>query len=193
MEQVDWLSSREMPSVHVHSGRTEPVFWISRLLLLNAPRLEKDAIIRDIPLRRGLNILWAKPSAVLPASPTPPSKVTGHSAGKTTFCRIIRYLLGESRFGVPALQEQIRTKLPDGWIVAEVFVHGQPWIVSRSFARWEHRFAVKGSNIEVLRLWRRTRRLCCKKFLANRFGSFGWLRGEDLSSRPILPSRLAKI
>lgn len=133
-----------------HSGflpsRSEPVVWISRVLLLRA--LSMGAVIRDIRLRRGLNILWARPTET--AEPRlNEGGLSGHTAGKTTFCRLLRYLLGEQRFAAPRVQERIRLgPLRDGWVLGEVFVRDERWIVGRPFALHVHPFAVRGGSVE---------------------------------------------
>ena len=47
-------------------------------------------------------------------------QITGHTAGKTTFCRFIRYLLGEQRFGTARAQERIREALAASGRVAAI-------------------------------------------------------------------------
>ncbi|MFO0592987.1 MAG: hypothetical protein U0441_35930 [Polyangiaceae bacterium] len=124
----------------------EPAVWVRRLLLLK--ELKLDAVIRDIALRRGLNILWARPGGPGEARLNE-GRLSGHTAGKTTFCRLIRYVLGEERFAAPRVQERVRTgDLRDGWVVAEVVVGGQPWVVGRPFALHIHPFASEGVSVE---------------------------------------------
>lgn len=126
-----------------------PALWVARLLILRAPSTEGDAIIRDIRLRRGLNILWAPPSPAGGENRLYEGTITGHTAGKTTFCRLLRYLLGEERFGSQRAQERIRALLPEGWIIGEVIVGGEPWIVGRPFARGVQRFASRATTVEA--------------------------------------------
>lgn len=126
--------------------RTEPMIWISRLIVLR--ELRRGAVVREIRLRRGLNILWARPSEA--AEPRlNEGGLSGHTAGKTTFCRLLRYLLGEQRFAAPRVQERIRTgQLSAGWVLGEVHVDGQPWVVGRPFALHVHPFAARGVSME---------------------------------------------
>jgi hypothetical protein len=154
MEQLALFAAVAQPTAPVQPTRTEPALWIARLLLLRELRIAEDTVIQDIRLRRGLNILWAPPSPAAPqtdgAPPPEPSRLTGHSAGKTTFCRLIRYLLGESRFGTQRTQDRIRDKLESGWVVGEVIVEGERWIVGRPFARGIHPFAARGDSAEAV-------------------------------------------
>lgn len=126
--------------------RSEPVVWVSRLSILR--ELRPDAVVREIRLRRGLNILWARPSEALEPRLNE-GGLSGHTAGKTTFCRFLRYLLGEQRFAVPRVQDRIRTgPLAGGWVVGEVFVNGDLWVVGRPFALHVHPFAARGLSLE---------------------------------------------
>ena len=93
---------------------------------------EPDGVLRRIKLHRGLNVLWAKPSdkdsALFEDGGTP-----GHAAGKTTFCRLLRWILGEGNFGDDNLRKAVRGKLSKGGVAAEVVVNGAPWLVWREF------------------------------------------------------------
>ncbi|MFA6962218.1 MAG: hypothetical protein WC205_15805 [Opitutaceae bacterium] len=73
--------------------KAAPDVWIQRIVLLK--QITPDpVVIRDIPLRKGLNVIWAEE----PESDEDTGDIAGHSAGKTTFCRLMRYVLGESTF-----------------------------------------------------------------------------------------------
>ncbi|MEZ4311094.1 MAG: hypothetical protein R3F14_23885 [Polyangiaceae bacterium] len=39
--------------------RAEPAVWISRMVVLR--ELREEAVVREMRLRRGLNVLWARP------------------------------------------------------------------------------------------------------------------------------------
>lgn len=70
--------------------KSKPDVWISRVVIFER-LLPEPVKIRDIPLSKGLNIIWAEEAE----DDDPVAEITGHSAGKTTFCRLLRYLLGE--------------------------------------------------------------------------------------------------
>lgn len=148
MEQLSLFSPAEKPPLRPNPARPEPALWVARLLILRAPRVAEDTVIQDIRLRRGLNILWAPPTPPPAEGDAPANRLTGHSAGKTTFCRLIRYLLGETRFGTTRTQERIRSKLEDGWVVGEIVVQSERWTVGRPFSRGIHPFAVRGAAAE---------------------------------------------
>jgi hypothetical protein len=149
MQQIDLpFLAEDSQHVRPHPGRRAPALWIARLLVLRAPRITEDAVLRDIRLRRGLNVLWAPPLAEGGDARLFDGRLTGHTAGKTTFCRLLRYLLGEERFASARGQERIRGKLPDGWVVAEIFLRDEPWIVGRPFGLGLHPFASRGVSVE---------------------------------------------
>jgi len=91
--------------------------------------------LRRMNLRRGLNILWARPSD--PSSND--TRLTGHGAGKTTFCRMIRYILDEATFGTAdfrdAFNDTERNGFRNGWALGEVILGGEQWLVGRPLGR----------------------------------------------------------
>jgi hypothetical protein len=123
--------------------RSEPDVWVSRIMIFE--RITPDpVVIRDIPLFRGLNIIWAEES-----ENDDPTAITGHSAGKTLFCRLLRYALGERTFGTKAVMELIRKAFPFGYVAAELYVRGQKWAIRRPFGGGRTRVE-KDSSIEEL-------------------------------------------
>jgi hypothetical protein len=146
-EQLELLFELPKPRV-VQPRRTEPTVWVARLLVLRERQLRPETVVREIRLRQGLNILWARPSPI-EGNRLYDGRLTGHTAGKTTFCRLIRYLLGETRFATPRIQERIREgELRDGWVIGEVVIAGEPWVVGRPFALNVHPFARRGGSVE---------------------------------------------
>jgi len=107
-------------SLKPEPGRTEPRLWVRRLALWN----EGEKPFRDIPFKKGLNIVW---------SPDPRSSdvAMGHGGGKTTLCRLIRYCLGEDSFAADVQRRRIADKLPKAWVGAEIVVEGRLWSVLR--------------------------------------------------------------
>lgn len=100
--------------------RSEPRLWVKELAVYR--EWKPDALQRQISLRRGLNIIWAEPSE---------QGAGGHAAGKTTLCRFLRYLLGDSNFGNDTFRDAFRNKFPNAWVVGEVHLDGEPWLVAR--------------------------------------------------------------
>lgn len=123
----------------------EPDVWVSRLVIFE--RIAPDPVsIRDIPLTRGINIVWAEEID----DDDPAAEITGHSAGKTTFCRLLRYALGEKTFGTKENMELIRTSFPEGYIAAEVRVAGQKWAVRRPFGSGRMSYVKQNATVEQL-------------------------------------------
>lgn len=107
----------------------DPDFWIEEVRLLKTFSPDPAEWIREpITFQKGLNIVWA------PAPPMNQRKeinFAGHAAGKTTLCRLLRYLLGEDNTAAPGVKEAIEINFHNGWIVGKIHVSGQPWIVAR--------------------------------------------------------------
>lgn len=114
-------------------GRQEPVFWICELRLLKKFSAEPGAEIRRVKFRRGLNVVWAEPPKV--ADDRADQRISGHASGKSTLCRLIRYVFGEETLAEESVAERIRAHFPDGWVVAHVRVKEKSWTVARSFIR----------------------------------------------------------
>lgn len=120
--------------------RHEPRLWIKELAVYR--EWHPEALQRRISLRQGLNIIWAEPSE---------KGAGGHAAGKTTFCRFLRYLLGDSNYGSDSFREAFRLKLPNAWIVGEIHLDGVPWVVARfSGITGNSHWSAQGIRIERL-------------------------------------------
>jgi len=148
MQQLDLFGFEPPapPSAPERKGRPDPLVWVAEMVILRDFSASESALIRRISLRRGLNVLWAPPAPEGAENRLGDGQITGHTAGKTTFCRFLRYLLGEQRFGTPRAQEKIREALPDGWVIGEIYVGSERWVVGRPFAIGVHPFAVKGAT-----------------------------------------------
>lgn len=133
------------------TDRTEPVLWFRELRILR--KLEPGDFpneVRRVKLRRGLNVVWAPPEE----GDEPElygDGLSGHASGKTLFCRVLRYLLGESNYGPKTLREAVESKFENElWALAEVFLDGQLWLVARPLAGGARRFACQGVTIDEL-------------------------------------------
>src|SRR5688572_20590199 len=91
-------------------GREEPRLWIRRLVIWGDPASDP---IRDIPLRPGLNIIWS-PDGTEQDGTAAVREAMGHGGGKTLFCRLLRYCLGEPRFASEEQRHRIAEVFPDG-------------------------------------------------------------------------------
>ena len=106
------------------AARTEPDLWVRRLVIVSE-RKPSAGVVRDVEFRRGLNIVRVEPR------PDGETRAIGHSVGKTLLARLIRYCLGEGYFAAPEVTSRIAARLPDAFVLAEVFVSGRPWVVAR--------------------------------------------------------------
>lgn len=130
-------------TLNLSAIRSEPNLWISRVVILE--KLDKPPI-RDISLSQGINIVWAEESD----DDATTIEISGHSAGKTTFCRFLRYILGETTFGTKANTDLIRKSLPDGYVAAEIHVLGRSFAVRRPVGTGRLSYFKENSTIEEL-------------------------------------------
>lgn len=126
-------------------GRLEPRFWVRRLVIWEKPGI----VLRDIPLRPGLNILWS-PDPADPGQTGASGSDLGHGSGKTLFCRLLRYVLGEDRYSPDGQRFLIGRAYPEGMVGAEVMVDGTPWAVLRSIGHARRHCAMPDRNLEDL-------------------------------------------
>src|SRR5688572_11278289 len=89
------------------SQRSHPGIYVSYFYVLRSLERPGEHIQRKVNLRRGLNVLWADPNPPEKKARGGKSKVAGHTAGKSTFCRLIRYVLGEAAFGSESQEQKI--------------------------------------------------------------------------------------
>lgn len=123
-KQLTWCPDPDAAIV-VPPHRAEPSLWVRRLIIWERP----GTVIREIRLQRGLNILWAHEE-----SPETGDE-GGHGAGKTLFCRLIRYCLGEETFATTDVRAAIAEALPEGVVGAEIVLQGRTWGVIRPLGR----------------------------------------------------------
>lgn len=105
--------------------RQEPALWIERIVLFG-----KDnpwTILQDFKFTRGVNVIWGA------STDSAKDAARGHSVGKTTLIRLIRYALGEENFGTKADQEQIRYEFRRGHIGLTLHIGGTRWSIMRYF------------------------------------------------------------
>jgi hypothetical protein len=108
--------------VRPSAERPAPAFWVRRLRVLDELASGEEHILRDVELRRGLNIVWAPPHSAGGGNALFQDGVAGHTAGKSTFCRLLRHVLGERGFAPDSVRRRIRSKFPAAWVIAEVIV-----------------------------------------------------------------------
>lgn len=129
----------------VRTGIVEPRLWVRRLAIWSEP----GVLIRDVSLRPGLNVVW---------SPDPQDREPGehatsllaHGSGKTLFCRLLRYCLGEDRFAREDQEGNVAVALKTGVVGAEVVLDGVPWAITRSIGIAKRDLAVRNGLMDTL-------------------------------------------
>jgi hypothetical protein len=125
------------------TDRKHPVIHLREVRLLSS--LDAIEPIRRVEFHPGLNIIWADPKVKEARQGGP--RLAGHSAGKTTLCRIIRWLLGEAHFGTEETETAIALAFPTGWALLHVELDGVPWTIGRAFFQSNDHRAVCGAAI----------------------------------------------
>jgi hypothetical protein len=125
--------------------KKEPYIWVRRLLVLERCT-PSPVIVRDIRLSRGLNIIWAEE----PDEEDVLTPIAGHSAGKTTFCRFLRYILGETTYANQKNAKLIRNAFENGYVAAEIYVDGKLWAVRRPIGSGRLSYIAQDMTVEQL-------------------------------------------
>lgn len=142
--QIDLGSSPKLSDLRPATGITEPLVWVERLAVYKAWPPNEDNRLRKIELRKGINILWAETKA----ASSPEGRLSGHGAGKTTFCRLLRYALGDAKPGSQQFRNSFRRSFPRGWVLADVWIAGTRWLVGRPLGELgDHHWAVQGGSL----------------------------------------------
>lgn len=131
-------------SLEPAEGREAPVVWLRAFAVHSDWPSKEGTLLRDvIRLNRGLNVLWAKP-----APSGTKNRLSGHATGKTTFCRLVRYLLCDADAGTKDFRQRFQSKFPRGWVFGEVVIGNDVWLVGRSLSQlgYNH-FAKRGATL----------------------------------------------
>ena len=123
-------------TVQPEAGRAQPRLWVRRLTIWS----DSGTRIRDVELRPGLNIIWSPDPA--DQSSSDDTGYLGHGSGKTLFCRLLRFCLGEDRYAADEQRLRVATAFPEGWVSAEVLVDGALWGVLRPLGAGRPHYAV---------------------------------------------------
>jgi hypothetical protein len=141
----DLLGSQPL-TVTPAAGVTGPRLWVRRLVIWKEPGGEK---VRDISLAPGLNIVWS-PDGADDVAAGGQTNALGHGSGKTLFCRLIRYCLGEDRFSTEAQRNRIGTALLNALVGAEIMLDGICWAIVRPLGVRRRHMAVANGNLEEI-------------------------------------------
>jgi hypothetical protein len=126
-----------------NSIRHEPSVWLRRLVIIENSDPETSPV-RDILFNRGLNIVWAQESDDDDAT----VEFSGHSAGKTRLCRLIRYLFGEKQFATKNNTRLIGKAFPEGYVGGEIFVGKKKWAVIRPLKKGRTSYVKQNATVE---------------------------------------------
>ena len=143
MKQLELLAPGGKPGRSGTRG-SQPRLWVRRLVVWSEP----GVLLREVRLRPGLNIFWAPDPAERRDVVGGDAGVIGHGSGKTLFCRLLRYCLGEDRFAADEQREAIAHAFPNGSVGAEVVVDGVPWVVVRPIGMGRGHLAVRDADLD---------------------------------------------
>lgn len=144
-QQPDLLAPQPLV-VTFPAGSAGPRLWVRRLVIWKEPGGEK---LRDVELRPGLNVIWSPDGADDTQSVNPTNSI-GHGSGKTLFCRLIRYCLGEDRFAPEPQRDRIGAAFLNGIVGAEVMLDGTCWAVVRPLGARRRHMAVPNGNLDEI-------------------------------------------
>jgi hypothetical protein len=128
---------------HLPKDRRVPRLWFKQLSIFSEP--DTAHIVRDVPFRRGLNVVWAKEPATGSAVGL---HAAGHGVGKTSLCLLLRYCLGDPSKAVTELREELYSEFPKGGVIAVLNVEGRPFTLCRYFNPHKDGFTIGGEDFE---------------------------------------------
>lgn len=146
MPQQPDLLDPQLLTVTPVVGAEGPRLWVRRLVIWKEPGGEK---VREIELRPGLNIVWS-PDGADDAASVGETNAVGHGSGKTLFCRLIRYCLGEDRFATEPQRDRIGSAFLNGIVGAEIMLDGICWAIVRPLGVRRRHMAVPGANLDEI-------------------------------------------
>lgn len=130
---------------NLQAVRPLPRLWVERVWILESR--EPLCCIRDIPLRPGVNVVWAREPDDNSGSGLASA---GHGVGKTSFCLLMRYLLGDDASAISVLRAKAAANFPKGGVAAQVHIEGVSWLVFRPFGASSPSWAKVGNQLEEL-------------------------------------------
>lgn len=128
---------------HLPKDRQAPRLWFRRLSIFSEP--DAADIVRTVPFRRGLNVVWAKEPA---AGSAVGLHAAGHGVGKTSLCLLLRYCLGDPSKAVTELRDELHSEFPKGGVIAVMNVEGRSFTLCRYFNPHKDGFAIDGEGSE---------------------------------------------
>ena len=128
---------------NLQAVRPLPRLWVERVWILESR--EPLRCIREIVLRPGVNVVWAKEPEDDSGSGLASA---GHGVGKTSFCLLLRYLLGDDASAISALRAKAAANFPKGGVAAQVHIEGVSWLVIRPFGVSSPSWAKVGNQLD---------------------------------------------
>jgi hypothetical protein len=119
------MSDTSTPTAH----SIKPRLWVETLWLLDT--LTANEPLREIPLRRGVNLIVSPPG----------TGSAGHGVGKTVFCQLLRFVLDDPLWseGSTVRDELLQSReLKEGAVAARVHVGGEIWTVLKPWLHQKH-------------------------------------------------------
>lgn len=145
MARQEELFPRAEQTVSIYDSRRDLPLWVRRFVLWSQP----GEVIRDVSLRRGLNVIWS-PDPGSSAANVGQNAESGHGAGKTLLCRLLRYCLGEATFASEEQKRSITAKFPNGLVGAEIVIAGTVWAVIRPVGQTRRHIVRREASLEEL-------------------------------------------
>jgi hypothetical protein len=140
---TEWLNG-------LQSVRSHPRLWVEWLSLLESK--EPLVAVRTVNLHPGMNIVWAREPDDGDAGSNVES--AGHGVGKTSFCLLLRYCLGDEAPSINVLREKAAAGFPKGGVAALVHLDGTAWVVFRPYGQYAQSLAGSvgsvGTSLEAL-------------------------------------------
>lgn len=143
-KQLDLVEESGL-NLNPEEGRSEPRLWVRKLKAWKTPA----EAIREIEMRPGLNTVWSPDPADKTEASTD-AHALGHGSGKTLFCRLLRYCLGEPHFASEEGRYRVSNAMPDGLVGAEIILDGVAWAVVRPIGNTRQHFAVPAVSLDEI-------------------------------------------
>lgn len=128
---------------HLPKDKRTPRLWFKQLSIFSEP--DAANIVRTVPFRRGLNVIWAKEPA---AGSAVGLHAAGHGVGKTSLCLLLRYCLGDQSKTVNELRDELYGEFPKGGVIAVMCIEDQPFTLCRYFNSHKDGFVFAGEGME---------------------------------------------
>lgn len=121
-----------------------PRLRVERLVIVESR--SPATFIRDIPMRAGVNIVWAEELTYVEGATE--VERAGHGVGKSTFSLMLRAVLGDDGVAVKTMRNHLVEHYANGGIAAEVVAGEERFAVFRSFGTQS--FALRNRAVEDL-------------------------------------------